>query len=115
MTAAQLNDLDDQIGVTHAEHKVKADINGSLIEWLDTYVVFLSQAMKASKIAVSLFIQPSAGELWLSQRLDALNPATRSECKRGNGDYLDLVRFRSLPCVHIKDQIRQWKVVKLIR
>ena len=114
MTAAQLNDLEDQIGVTHAEHKVKADINGSLIEWLDTLCgISVTGDESIQNSGILVYPNPSAGELWLEKSCDwTLQTLQGVSVKRGNGDYLDLSALPAAMYI-LKTKYGSEKVVKL--
>ena len=92
MTPAQLNDLEDQIAVTHAEHKVKADINGSLIKWLESLCGTVATADVTPTSGKHLtYPNPTQNGVWIHHKsfwkiysLQGVN------VKTGYGDYIDL-------------------------
>lgn len=93
MTPAQLNDLEDQIAVTHAEHKVKADINGSLIEWLESLcgTVQTTEVEPTKGAKIRVYPNPSQNGVWITEKAAwKLYHAEGSVVKTGSGDYIDL-------------------------
>ena len=114
MTAAQLNDLEDQIGVTHAEHKVKPTSMAALLNGSIPYVVFLSQAMKSiQNSGILVYPNPSAGGTMVRKSCDwTLQTLQGVSVKRGNGDYLDLSALPAAMYI-LKTKYGSEKVVKL--
>lgn len=114
MNAAQLNDLEDQIAVVHAEHKVKADINGSLIEWLDSLCGTVeTNEVETHSENIHIFPNPAQNGVWMNHKTSwVLYNVQGGIVKTGFGDFIDLSSTSSGLYI-LQTKMGSEKIVKL--
>ncbi|MBP6396945.1 MAG: T9SS type A sorting domain-containing protein [Saprospiraceae bacterium] len=87
----QLKDLEDQISVTNAEHKPKADINGQLVEWLGSLCGTVSVEDVTVADVLKVYPNPSTVGVWLEAEANwALFDLNGRQLLKGHSSYVDV-------------------------
>ncbi|MBL0082497.1 MAG: T9SS type A sorting domain-containing protein [Saprospiraceae bacterium] len=87
----QLKDLEDQISVTNAEHKPKADINGQLVEWLGSLCGTVSVEDVIVADVLKVYPNPSTVGVWLEAEANwALFDLNGRQLLSGHSSYVDV-------------------------